>query len=145
MKKPRFAIGIDPGKQTGLAIYDRKDGKLVEVRTDDFWGVYGYVTLHDTDRVEVVIENPALIKRPMYSRLNKVQGASVRENMASKIGENRREAELLIEGLRQRGFTVKEVKPTQTKMDADEFKRLTKYQGKTNQHVRDAAMLVYGL
>ena len=31
-----------------------------------------------------------------------------------------------------------------TKMTAEAFKRLTKWQGKTNEHSRDAAMLVYG-
>ena len=38
------------------------------------------------------------------------------------------------------------VDPTnnRTKLNAEQFKRITKYQGQTNEHNRDAAMLVYG-
>jgi hypothetical protein len=144
MSKPRFLIGIDPGAQTGLAIYDRQQKKLVELRTTDFWNAYGFVTLHDEKRVEVFIENPGLIRRPVYQRLSGESGANRREKVASNIGENRREAELLIQGIKARGFNVREIKPTQKKMDAKDFKRITGYVGSTNQHVRDAGMLVFG-
>lgn len=144
MKRAKYLIGIDPGAQTGLVVYDRQQKKIVEVRTTDFWDAYGFITLHDVERIEVFIENPGLIKRPMYQRLSFAKGEGLRENMASRIGENRREAELLIDGLRRRGFSVREVKPTEKKMKAAEFKRLTRYPSSTNQHVRDAAMLVFG-
>jgi len=36
------------------------------------------------------------------------------------------------------------VRPTQSKVDAVYFKQLTKYQGRTNQEQRDAAMLIWG-
>ena len=36
------------------------------------------------------------------------------------------------------------VRPTQSKVDAVYFKQLTKYQGRTNQEQRDAAMLILG-
>jgi hypothetical protein len=142
--KAKYLIGIDPGAKTGLVIYDRQDKKFTSLLTTDFWGAYHIVAAYPKESVEIYVENPNMIKRPMYRRLSHIKEENVRENMASKVGENRREAELLIKGLKGRGFTVKECKPTQTKMDAEQFRKYTGFKGATNQHVRDAGMLVFG-
>ena len=64
--------------------------------------------------------------------------------MAQNVGMNKKEADLLIKYCKKENIPYKAVKPTKSKVDAKYFKTLTKFQGSTNQHQRDAAMLVYG-
>ena len=35
-------------------------------------------------------------------------------------------------------------KDNKTKLNADQFSRITKWEGRTNEHGRDAAMLIFG-
>jgi hypothetical protein len=41
-------------------------------------------------------------------------------------------------------FEMVAPKNNATKLTAEQFRRITGYEGKTNEHGRDAAMLVYG-
>ena len=52
---------------------------------------------------------------------------------------------LVTAGLERQGYRVCRVRPRSRKLSADVFRRLTRYQGRTSQHARDAAMLVFGL
>ena len=145
--KKRYAIGIDPGVQTGFAWYDRQQKEMVEFNTANFWEVYHRFASETAWRFEciVVIEVPNS-KRPMYRRIdNNSDVGRIRENMSAKIGSNRREAELLADGLEQLGYEVRRVTPSRTKLNAEQFARRTGIKTRTSQHVRDAVMLVYGL
>ncbi|CAB4168842.1 hypothetical protein UFOVP581_4 [uncultured Caudovirales phage] len=70
---------------------------------------------------------------------------SVAAAIGRKVGENHAVGKLLVECLRAIGHEVTEVKPTRTKLNADKFKALTGYEGRTNQEQRDAAMLIWHL
>jgi hypothetical protein len=144
-RKP-FVVGLDPGKETGFALYQRKGRKLLELRTLDFWAAYDFILArHPQSETELVIEQPNSA-RPMYERTDDVEGQRVRELMAKKIGGNRREAELLVERFIAQGYEVRAVAPVHAKKwDAEEFKRMTGWPKPTNQHCRDAARLVFGL
>lgn len=144
IKTERFAIGIDPGKETGVAVYDRKEKKLMSYFSSDFWNVWGFLNGGGfQDDCFFVIENPGLHKRPIYRFRDVMKEAAKRERMAMNIGANRREATLLIEGLERKGFTVRQIKPTSEKWTAEQLKRYTGISKKTNQHVRDAIKLVW--
>lgn len=145
--KKRYAIGIDPGLETGFVTYDRETKLIIQADTLPFWRVYGWFEAFKdtTDKYLVMIETPNS-KRPIYARIDGNSDVGrVRENMSARIGANRREAELLAEGIERLGFEVKRVTPTRTKWTAKDLKQRTGITERTNQHVRDAIALVYGI
>ena len=151
----KLYIGIDPGVKTGWAVYDplRVKDRIIEICTKDFMQVLsivhgikkGFHWISRDYRPTFYIENPGLNK-PTFPR-NVSRKAM--EKISRNVGANSREAELLIGGIRDYGFTVIECRPKKNKlsrgkMKAKEFQRLTGYEGRTSQHGRDAALLVWG-
>lgn len=149
MDKIRFVAGIDPGATTGLALYDRHTGTIESVRTLDFWSCVDKFREWDNCRIEVIIEAP--VKTAMYGRQEKnVKNAGYGNRMMANAASNAREAELLADGLEKLGYKVTRVRPRRkkkgeitTKKTAEEVRAITGYEGSTNQHVRDAMMLVW--
>lgn len=140
---PDIAIGIDPGVDTGFAVWSRLDSKFIELSTLTFWTAYDRITQYAAGEVELFIENPNS-QRAMYARTDGIEHQRRRERVASNIGSNRREASLLIERLQALGYRVTAVSPYRArKWDAEQFKRYTGYEGSTSQHVRDAGRLVF--
>ena len=144
MKKP-FVIGIDPGVQTGIAWYDRRERRVFDYETTDFWSVYSRFEEVRAWRFEavIVIETPK--KTRLYARQDAEAGHRRREKIAANAGGNSREAELLAEGLEALGYEVRRVTPTRTKWTAEHLAKYTGITRRTSQHVRDAIALCYGL
>jgi len=133
-----ICIGIDPGKTTGLAIYDRESKSLIELASTNFWDCYGYIltTYPAIDEVHsIVIEVPT-------TKAN-WHGA----HAAHDVGRVCRESELLADGLEKARYTVLRQHPTGKGKQLDKFifKRITGWPKVTNEHTRDAAMLVWGM
>lgn len=142
-KRPELAIGIDPGVDTGYAVWSRPSQQFVALLTLTFWQAYDRITACKPDEVEIFIENPDS-QRSMYRRTDIIEHQRQRERVATNIGSNRREASLLIERLRELGYRVTAVSPVRArKWDAQQFIRYTSYQGRTSQHARDAGRLVF--
>jgi predicted RNase H-like nuclease (RuvC/YqgF family) len=122
-------IGIDPGVHTGFAVAE--DGKLTRLETLDFWKVYHIVSglIDEHGSLCVIIEVPK-------TKANWHNPAA-----AHNVGRVCREAELLACGLELIGAQVERVHP-KGKVDAVAFARITKWKGRTNEHQRDAGMLV---
>jgi hypothetical protein len=140
-KLPRFVAGVDPGKTTGVGVYDRTEGRIVFIHTTDFFGVADFlmrwVRISD---LKVYVEIPRVF---MYDR-NGAQQGSVRDKMLINIGGVRREAELLAGLLRGQGFTVEEVPPiTEKKWTQQKFQQITKCKRQTNEHERDACRIAF--
>ena len=134
MNKPRYALGVDPGKKTGLAVYDRHEKKIVKIRNTDFWGAYGYLyTCCPTD-YEVYIE---------VSRCKANWHESKHPTTSANVGGIVREANLLADGIEQLGYIVHRSHP-RGKVDKKVIKIITSYEGRTNEHTRDAMLLCYG-
>lgn len=95
---------------------------------------------------------------------SKLNGAALRRTgipaqdikIAYNSGSNRRESQLLAEGLRRRGYNVVAVKPLRHvtaagatnkrgKMTAEFFSRLTGWDKPTSEHGRDAGILCWGV
>ncbi len=126
-------IGIDPGKSTGFGVYDRLLGKIAVLKTLDFWLAYHSVLAYKPCKTRVVIEVPN----------TKAQfGGKKSHTRSVNIGFVIREAQLLAQGLRDKGYDVKEVHPC-GKVNAERFRQLTGYVGRTNEHSRDAGMLAF--
>ena len=140
----KVLIGIDPGKYTGLAVII--NGKL-DLWTIDFWTTIEQLHQHHNiygDDLRVYIEDPNPNK-PVFFR--KGTKSKVMHNIAQKVGSNKREASLLIEYCRLNGIKVFPQVPkkgSMTKLKADYFKRLTGCKGRSSEHARDAAMLIFG-
>jgi len=155
-----ICIGIDPGKITGLAIYDRESKSLVKLASTNFWDCYGYIltTYPDIDEVHsIVIEVPetkktwsldSRLRRLSYQDRNKfLTEAAVAMKISHDVGRVCRESELLADGLEKAGYTVLTHHPTGKgkQLDKFSFKRITGWPKVTNEHTRDAAMMVWGM
>lgn len=152
-KTEKSFIGIDPGVETGFAIWNStlKEFRLIETLT--FWGVikeleacikidkfYGV-----TRDLTIVLEDPNLNK-PVWLRPG--QDARKHVKIAQDVGKNKRDAHLLHEWCIAHGFVVKLIQPSgkgMSKMKPEAFKNLTGWNHRTSQHGRDAAMMVFGM
>ena len=76
-------------------------------------------------------------------RVNRIQFLAPLMRTAQNVGMNKRDAQLLIAYAEAHNFQVLAVRPTRTKLKADTFKKMTGWDKRTNQHARDAAMLVF--
>lgn len=130
-------IGIDPGVVTGLAIATDR-GQLVEVTSCGIVCAMDRVETQRCDSGALVLFEDARM-RSWFGRTGRevLQGA----------GSIKRDSAIWQEFLEARGIPYRALKPQKggTKWTAAQFKNLTRWPGRTNEHARDAAMLVYGV
>ena len=131
-------IGIDPGLHTGLAVFNCKEKKLIIVTsttiTDAIWTVLNY---HRTSlKIGVIVED---------ARQRKWFGSKGKEALQG-AGSIKRDCQIWEDFSKEINceFQMQPPKKGMTKYDANAFKKLTGWQGRTNSHSRDAAMLVFG-
>ncbi len=155
----KLLIGLDPGKNTGFAIWQPRrivadrpyPGQFIEVSTLTFWTAirrleklvreFGAAALHV--RIEDVRAN-----KPTFS--DKVGNARVRENISQKVGSNKRDCQLLIEFLEDSGIPYTALPPRKRatgkgKVTAEFFKGVKGFPTRSTEHSRDAAALVIDL
>ena len=134
-------IGIDPDlKKSGVAIL----GDSLELKTMTFAETVELFRSQQDKIKKVVIEAGwENTKSNFHNRYG--QRKSVGERIAKNVGENHATGKLIAEMAKECGLVVVLVKPTRTKLKAEDFNRITGWQGRTNQEQRDAAMLVYGM
>jgi hypothetical protein len=149
MEKIR-TIGIDPGKQTGVAVYDREKKEIIITGTMNFWSCYDWIIdVYNKDTVIIVIECP--VKSAMYARQEgNVKSARYGNRMMANASANAHEADLLAIGLELKGYEVRRVRPKRrnfetAEQDREYVKQQTGYDGESNPHTRDAIMLCYGI
>lgn len=144
MKKPQYVVGIDPGTKTGYAVYNRETKSISEMATLDFWSVYKRVLEYFEPHGVIV-----MVEVPKHSRLHEYQdektGDRLREKIAGDVGGIAREARLLADGLELAGYQVRRVVPSRSKWTAKDLQQRTRITARTNEHVRDAISLCYGL
>lgn len=132
-------IGIDPDLiKSGVAIL----GDSLELKTLTFAETVELFRTQQDQIKKVVIEAGWLNKkanfRTSHSKL-------VSEQISKRVGENHATGKLLVEMAKSFNLNVVEVRPTRTKKNAEEFRRITGYMGRTNPEVRDAGMLIWGM
>lgn len=138
-------IGIDPGAQTGYAAWDAQAKILAAVRTLKIHEAMDYVLqLHRAEMLHSVTFEDARL-RTWFGKMDKEQrkyGAAVREG----AGSIKRDCTIWAEFLGDHGIAHRAIKPTAgtTKWDAETFAKLTGWTGRTSNHGRDAALLVFG-
>lgn len=134
----RYFIGIDAGTHTGVAIWDKQEKRFVKIVTTSILKAIDIVRRYNIeDEVQVRIEDAR--KRNWFGNAGRerLQGA----------GSVKRDCAIWEEFLNDEKIPYMLIAPknNSTKMSADSFSRLTGYSGRTNEHNRDAAMLVFGI
>lgn len=137
---PKIIIGIDPDlDKSGVALY--RSDKSLELECLNFPNVLKLFDKHKADIQKVVIEAGWLIPKSNWHGAKNIR---IGERKAKNVGENHAVGKLLECCARAYGLEVQLLTP-QGKKNAEEFKRITGYQGSTNQEKRDAGLLVYGM
>lgn len=135
-----MVVGLDPGVKTGLAIWSREAKRLTAVNTMGITQAMTTIRLmHEFGSLHSV--------RFEDARKRKWFGASGREQLQG-AGSIKRDCSILEEfltGLEGVPFLMVSPKSKGAKLDAEQFKRLTGWEGRTSEHSRDAAALVIGV
>jgi hypothetical protein len=142
-----YFIGIDPGADSGFAVWHKPTQAFTELKTLSFWEVAEKLEWYKQNiegvfvRLEAPQHNPAMHQKTL-------QGAQGRKalRMAQNVGQNKKEAQLLAELLIRLELPHELCRPTKhsgTKLKHEQFALITGITKKHSQHVRDAAMLVY--
>ncbi|MDX7880471.1 hypothetical protein [Acinetobacter nosocomialis] len=145
----KVLIGIDTGVHTGFAVaFDQgKGGQLQEVEsltiTQAMSKVLEFAAENGKENLMLFIEDARL--RTWFGRIDSEQkkyGAGVREG----IGSVKRDAQIWEDWCKEQGLKYQMIHPAanKTKTDAKYFSKLTGWAKRTNEHARDAAMLVFG-
>lgn len=132
-------IGIDPGIVSGFAIYETNQKALTEVTSVKLFKLFELLKWqHYNEEVAVYIEDPHTWKPfgKMVHNASVLQGAGAVKQTFNHIVE-------LMDHLKIPYFKTK-LQGSMKKTKADYFNKITGWEGKTNEHGRDAAMLVFG-
>lgn len=134
----RYAIGIDPGIRTGVAIWDRdkKDFELLSTM-----GIIEAIRV-----LEKYISDP---ENPVFVRIEDPnQRKWYGENSEAKkqgAGSVKRDFKIFKDFLEKNKVPYHAVNPKylRTKVDKVVFRKITGYAGSTSNHSRDAGLMVY--
>lgn len=130
-------LGIDPGQQTGLAIY--QGGKLTQLETVAPYQIANHIKSHWPDRV--IFEDSRLTS-PIFAR-----GVSrlAMLKIARNVGMVDMVCHMIVDACDRMGIPAHGISPKDkgAKLDAEKFNRETHWTDKSNQHTRDAAMVAF--
>lgn len=132
-------IGIDPGTVTGVAIWDVDEKTLVDVNSFSILQAIYYVGLMAKHaEVCLYVEDPNT-----WIPFGNRRGTAARLQGAGSI---KRDFAIWMEFATERNIKVirTRLQGTLKKLPAAQFKLITGWQDGTNEHGRDAAMLVFG-
>lgn len=142
-------IGIDTGVNTGVAVWDNRKRMFLLVETMKIHQamavVQGYADLQKSGtgaKVVVRVEDPRL--RTWFG--TEKQSREVERKRLQGVGSVKRDAVIWEDFLTDKDIEFEMVAPKNnvTKLKADVFKSITGWGSRTNEHCRDAAMMVFG-
>ena len=134
-------FGIDPGVNTGLALVE--DGELKVVETVNIVRAMARVlaAFNACEDITVVFEDA---RQRKY--LPRERNASEYRGKLMGAGSVKRDCEIWEEFCNVYDIKYMAIPPRAgaTKWDADTFRNVTGWKGRTSNHARDAALLVFG-
>ena len=138
-----LVVGIDPGVHTGLAVWDTSSRQLLDVRCSGIVEAMRYVReLIDTRGVGLIVFEDARQRKwiPRERDLRQFKGR------AMGAGSVKRDSGIWEEFCEVFALDCVKVPPknNRTKLTSRVFNGITGYDGPSNEHGRDAAMLVFG-
>lgn len=141
-------IGIDTGTHTGVAIWG--GGQFLLLETMAIHKAMKIVNEYVQSGIEVVVrvEDP---RQRTWFGTERMSREQERKKLQG-VGSVKRDASIwddylsdLCKDKDNIKYEMVAPKRNVTKLTGESFKAITKWQGRTNEHNRDAAMLVYGL
>lgn len=135
-------IGIDTGVHTGFAVYDTDLKALIYVKEYPIHRAMDIVKRLSDDGTEIKVRFEDARKRTWFG----CHTAKEDRARLQGAGSVKRDCQIWEDYLTDLRIPFEKVAPKNnaTKLTAEQFRRITGYEGKTNEHGRDAAMLVYG-
>ena len=138
-----YLIGLDPGKNTGIAVWNTETQSfeaLDTVQIHDALQTVFYLHL-DQGPVKVYFEDAR-----QRQFLPRERNASEYRGKLMGAGSVKRDSVIWQDALTDWGIPFEMVPPRAgaTKWDADTFRNVTGWKGRTSNHARDAALLVFG-
>ena len=132
-------MGLDPGTHTGVAIY--RAGALVELQTVEPHQLVEVIETVDPDRV--VFEDSRL--QPHTWKRGVSNAAQLK--IARDVGQIDAWCRLIVATCGRLGIPAHSISPKAkgAKLDAGQFKALTGWVGRSNEHTRDAACVAWQL
>lgn len=137
-----IVVGIDPGIHTGLAVWDTSSRQFLEIRTVGIVAAMEYLSEIRQDRgIGLLVFEDARQRTwiPREKDIRQVKGR------AMGAGSVKRDCSIWEEWCKAKGiqFVATRPKTGLTKLTDAYFRGLTGYDRRTNDHGRDAAMLVF--
>ena len=132
-------IGIDPGVNTGMAVYE--DANLALLHTVEPHKIPWLLSQYQIEPLFVAFEDSRLQSHVWLPS----QSKGVAANIARKVGMVDAWC-YMIERVCEEydiGFMRVSPKAKGAKVDAESFKKLTRWDKRSNQHERDAAMVAW--
>lgn len=133
-----FLIGIDPGVNTGYCKYDPASKKIKEIKSSNIIECF--------EKIKNLVNNGCLIKLTIEDA-NKIKMYNSKSGSRSQgAGSVKRDCKIWIEFCEFYKIEYELIHPMRSfkKLDSETFSKITGYSERTNQHGRDAAMLVWG-
>lgn len=132
-----FLLGIDPGANTGVAIF--QDGALLELRTIHPIDIAS--VLEELRPARVVFEDSRLISHLFTTN----QRSAVAKSMARKVGQVDMVCSMLVALCERMKIEAHGISPKAkgAKVEAERFAEITGWEGSSNEHTRDAAMVAW--
>ena len=137
-------IGIDTGVHTGIAVWDSEKGKFVYLDTLKIHEALNIVSSYAYKDIPLCVRFEDARQRKWIPFAKNVTGELGR---AQGAGYVKAHCQIWEDFLRDKDIPFEMIAPRRnmTKLSAEQFGRITGYKGRTSEHSRDAAMLVYGL
>lgn len=137
-------IGIDPGVKTGYAEWDSENKLFHLIKT--FSIVEAMHSVRE-NQLRLAIYGRKIKVHFEDTTLRKWKGHAGRERLKG-VGSVERDCKIWREFCEFHNIEFEAVPPQRmkgyTKLSAEQFKRITGYEGRTSNHSRDSAMLVFG-
>lgn len=132
-------VGIDPGVNTGIAVYE--DGDLISLQTIEPYQIEWHLSQYQFEPLFVAFEDSRLqshVWLPSHSK-------GVAANIARKVGMVDAWCYLIERVCEKYNIAYIRISPKTKggKIDAELFKKVTRWNKRSNQHERDAAMVAW--
>ena len=140
----KLYIGVDPDiDKSGVCLYYSKTNfELLNLKFFELFDKLYFLKDCENLDIEVVIEAGWLNKSNWHKVAN--GSAAINANIGLRTGANHEVGRKIVEMCQYLGLKHHLIKPTKSKVNAETFKAITKYQGRTNSEMRDSCLLVYG-
>ncbi len=139
----KFYMGIDPDRdKSGVVVWNKQTKEFTFMGLLSFFDLYDYLLKFNED-LHIRIEAGWLISKINWHKPGSNQFVSAK--IGSYVGANHETGKKIAEMCDYLDITYTLVKPSSKKMTASDFNKIIGRTLRTNQEVRDAAMLVYGI